>query len=139
MSKATTPPARGTPEAIERRQAKVDLSGLNETQRRHHAGLIGFGQTAFGERWRVDFAAAIGAELGKTVSVAQVAHWISGTRPVPEPVFEACLAISQSQAEDLARRSAILPSRSWTDSREREDGRVYVAEPPAGGRGNDDA
>lgn len=139
MSKATTPPARGTPEAIERRQAKVDLSGLNQTQRRHRAGLIGFGQTAFGERWRTDFAAAIGAELGRKILVAQVAHWISGTRLVPEFVYEACLTISQGHAEDLARRAAVLSSRSWTDSREREDGRVYVAEPPAGDRGNDDA
>ena len=139
MSKAITPPARGTPEAVERRQLRVDLSGLNEMQRRHRAGLIGFGQTAFGERWRTDFAAAIGAELGRTISVAQVAHWISGTRPVPDLVYEACLAISQAHAEDLTRRSAILSSRSWTDSREREDGRVYVAEPPAGDKGNDDA
>lgn len=133
MPKAT-PPASGTPEAVERRQLRVDLSGLDEAQRRRRAGLIGLGQAAFGPRWRSDLARAISTELGKPFSEARVAQWVSGNRPVPEPVYEACLAISGHHAEDLKRRAAVLASRSWTDSREREDGGVYVAEPTEGDR-----
>lgn len=131
MPKAPETPKPGTAEAVERRQLRVDLSGLDETQRRHRAGLIGLGQTIFGPRWRSDLASAIGTELRRTVTPAQVMHWVSGTRPVPAPVYEACLSISTTYAEDLTRRAAILSSRSWTDSREREDGRVYVPEPPS--------
>lgn len=134
MPKAPATPARGTAEAVERRQLQVDLGGLDEAQRRRRAGLIGLGQTAFGPRWRTSLAQALNAEMGKSFSESRVAQWVSGNRPVPEAVYEACLAISGHHAEDLSRRAAILASRSWTDSREREDGRVYVAEPTEGDR-----
>lgn len=121
---------QGTPEAIERRQLRVNIEGLTDTQRRHRAGVIGLGQTAYGPRWRSDLAKSIATEMGRPVSQAQVAHWISGTRPVPEAVYEACLKLSDWQASDLRRRASILASRSWTDSREWDDGTVAVPEAP---------
>ena len=124
----------------DRRKLQVDLSGLDAGQRYRRSAIIALGQTAFGDLWRTALAEALSAELGKTLSQSQLAQWISGTRPVPEPVFVAAAAVAIRLAHDLDLRARILATGTWKDSRDIEGGRVAVPEPATDApRGEDDA
>lgn len=126
MAKSRTP----TDEAVERRKLRLRLEGLDDAQRHRRRGLIGLGQTCFGPRWRTDLARSIEATMRRPLLPSQVAHWVSGVRPVPVDVYEACVTIAAWEAAALRRRADILESGVWTDSLEWDDGTVQVPRSP---------
>lgn len=95
-----------TPPSKPRREAKVDLSGLSPEQVRTRRGVVNLGTLAFGPRWQTDLAAALSQEAGRRIGQAQVSHWISGERPVPEALIEPLRLVAMRLAEDLERRAS---------------------------------
>ncbi|TXN48444.1 hypothetical protein [Methylobacterium sp. WL7] len=127
MAKAPDAPIE---DAVERRRLRLRLDGLDDAKRHRRRGLIGLGQTAFGARWRTDLARSIEAHMGRPVLPSQVAHWVSGVRPVPVEIYEACTKIAAWEAAALRRRADVLESGTWRDSLERDDGTVDVPRSP---------
>lgn len=104
---AKIPPA-GSMAAMERRQPKIDVSGLTDAQRAVRERFILIGTTAFGDRWRTEIANHIGGMLGRPQSRSQVMGWIQGIRPVPDTVAALLPDLARDLAADLEKRAAVL-------------------------------
>ncbi|MBY0253469.1 MAG: hypothetical protein K2X54_19150 [Methylobacterium organophilum] len=94
--------------AMERRQPKIDLSGLTDAQRDVRERLILIGIAAFGNRWRTDIANCIGERLGRPQSRSQVMGWVQGIRPVPDTIAALLPDLARDMAADLEKRAAVL-------------------------------
>lgn len=102
------PPPAGSMAAMERRQPKIDISGLTDAQRAVRERLILIGMTAFGDRWRTEIANHIGERLGRPQSRSQVMGWIAGIRLVPDTVAALLPDLARDLAADLEKRAKIL-------------------------------
>jgi hypothetical protein len=102
------------------REAKVDLSGLTEAQILIRRGVISLGERAFGPRWQSFFATALSEVAGRRITQAQVSQWISGSRPVPDALFEPTRRLAIRAAEDLERRAAEI-RMEWAPAAPEED------------------
>ncbi|MBK3400858.1 hypothetical protein [Methylobacterium ajmalii] len=87
-----------------RREVQVDLSGLTQRQIFLREQVIMLGEMAFGARWQSVFAAELSQHAGRPVRQAQVSHWISGYRPVPEAMVEPLRDLALRVAAEMARR-----------------------------------
>jgi hypothetical protein len=114
-------PKADTPEAKERRQFKPDLSKLDASARARLATVEAVGLAAFGSAWKTPLAAALGYELRRTVTPAQVQSWISGARPVPASIMEAIEDVAWRARDDLEARLAILRPLANPDRRRTRD------------------
>lgn len=103
-----------------RREAKVDLSGLSDSQLFNRRSVIALGERAFGPRWQSLFAEALTREAGRRVGQVQVAQWIAGDRPVPEALIEPIRSLALRLADDMERRAADLRA-DWAKAPPAED------------------
>ncbi|MBK3398052.1 hypothetical protein [Methylobacterium ajmalii] len=106
-----------------RREVKVDLTGLTERQLSLRTRVIRLGECIFGVRWQSDLAAALAKEARRPVGQAQVAHWISGRRPVPEALAPAIESLAHKLAEQLLHRYDIVMA-DWPKPLPRRDAKA---------------
>lgn len=91
-----------------RQEVKVDLSGLSERQAIVRMHTIRLGELAFGPRWQSYLAEILSSEIGRKVGQPQIAHWISGRRPVPEAMLDPLQRIAMRLADDMERRADLI-------------------------------
>lgn len=91
-----------------KRVRKEDLSRLSERQLRLRKQVMDVGELAFGPRWQTDFAKALSHQAKREIGFSQVAHWISGHRPVPESLAEPIQRLTELAIKDAKRRAALI-------------------------------
>lgn len=111
---------RSVSEASEKRAAQVDLSGLSRRQIALRRRVVALGERAFGSRWQTEFATAASEEAHRHVGQAQVSHWISGRRPVPEGLIEPLRRLAFRLADELEFRAAEIRA-DWAQDPSEED------------------
>lgn len=107
-------------EASGKNTARVDLSALSTRQIDLRRRVIALGERAFGDRWQTSFASATAREIGRHIGQAQVSHWISGKRPVPEALVEPLRRLALRLADELERRAAEIRA-DWAADPSEED------------------
>ena len=123
---ARTTAKRGTPAAIEMRKPKVHLDAIDKMNCEDRARMIGLGQLIWGDRWRTEMTRALGGQLGRKISPAQMAHWISGTRPLPDKVVAVLSRVARSMVNTMQSRVDMVANNDWYFAVECDDGSVVV-------------
>ena len=84
--------------------------------------LVRFGTAAHGHEWQSRLARDLTGVKGASVSPAQVAHWTTGRRPIPEWVAPALIKLAASTGPNLRGRADIVEHVAAVLSRQLNDG-----------------
>lgn len=103
-----------------RRDPKIDLSGLTDRQMVVRQHVVALGEQAYGLRWQSDLAAALSKAASRKVGQAQISHWFSGIRPVPEAMIESLQRLAMRIADNLVRRAERIRA-DWSEDPPAED------------------